>query len=131
MAGSITVTATDLGDGITKYGVAWVSDASGVVSANTFGVKRGEILQVKYIPNGGGTAPTDLYDLTMLDADGFDVLGGTGANLSGTLAALTVPLFGAGAALSFRIFLDPGLLTPTIANAGNAKGGTINLYVGL
>jgi hypothetical protein len=41
-------------------------------------------LQVKFVPNGGGTAADDLYDITLVDTDSVDVLGGAGANLSAT-----------------------------------------------
>lgn len=128
MAGSITVTTsvaqTPLGM-VSKYSIAWLSTAGGAVSANTFGVRAGELLQVAYIPDGGGTAPTDLYDVTMTDANGVDVLTGTGANLSGTLASVVTPAV----STSFRRYLEAGLLTPVVANAGSAKGGTIVLYI--
>lgn len=120
MAGSITATPTDIGGGYVKYSVAWTSDASGNVSANGFSVRRGRLANVKYIPGASSAQPSDLYDLTLLDADGADVVGGGGANLSNATAA-----FGAPATV-----LEAGTLTPTIANAGNAKGGTLVLYVG-
>jgi len=126
MAGSITVTTTDLGRGVTKYSIAWVSGAGGDVSGNAFTVKTGELRQVKFVPDGGGTAPTDLYDVTVTDANGVDILGGTGANLSSTTAAIKIPVFGF---QTDRLLLETGDLTPTVAAAGNAKGGTIILYV--
>lgn len=130
MAGSITVSAEDLGGGYSKYSIAWVSDAAGVVSANPFDVKRGHLHQVMFTPDGGGTQPTNLYDLTLLDAAGFDVLAGVGANLSNAASARFVPLVGDGTTAAVRAFLEAGALTPVIANAGNAKGGSINLIVG-
>lgn len=125
MAGSITVTTTQASNAIDKYSIAWVSDASGDVSANTFAVEAGEIVQVGYIPNGGGTQPSDLYDVTMTDANGVDVLGGTGANLSQTTKTVAVPAV----STYFRRTIESGNLTPVVANAGNAKGGTIVLLV--
>lgn len=121
MAGSITTTTSDLGSGITKYSIAWLSDASGVVSVSTVAVRRGRLAQIKYIPDAGGTQPTDLYDLTCLDANNVDVLAGDGANLSNANSKITVP--------TAPILLEAGNLVPTNANAGNAKGGTLILYV--
>lgn len=125
MAGSITVTTSQASAAIDKYSIAWVSSAGGAVSANTFSVEAGELVQVWYIPDGGGTQPTDLYDVTMTDANGVDVLGGTGANLSNAAATVAVPAV----STYFRRTLEAGDLTPVVAAAGNAKGGTIVLLV--
>lgn len=124
MAGSITVTTTRVGP-LTRYDIDWLSSAGGAVSANTFSVKTGELVEVRFTPDGGGTQPTDLYDLTMTDADGTDVLAGTGANLSNATATAVVPVI----STYFRRQLTAGDLTPVIANAGNAKGGNIVLLV--
>lgn len=125
MAGTVTTTTADKGAGVTKYTVAWVSTAGGAVSGNAVSLKRGELIQVGYTPDGGGTQPTDLYDVTMTDAGGADILGGTGANLSNATATVTVPAIGT----YFRRWLEGGSYTPVVANAGNAKGGTIYLWV--
>lgn len=125
MAGSITVTTSRLSNAVAKYSIAWVSDASGDVSANTFAVKSGELLQVRYVPDSGGTQPTDLYDVTMTDANSVDVLSGTGANLSNATSTTVVPAV----STYFRRTLEAGNLTPVVAAAGNAKGGTITLLV--
>lgn len=130
VAGSIVVTTSDLGGGYTRYSVAWLSSAGGAVTENSFDVKRGNLRQVKFFPNAGGTQPTDLYDLTLPDADGFDVLAGVGANLSNATAKVSVPLFGDGTTSFQPFFHAGGPLTPTIAAAGNAKRGTIVLIVG-
>lgn len=125
MAGTITVTTSKAAQAIDKYAIAWVCDASGNVSANTFPVEACELIQVRYTPDGGGTQPTDLYDVTMTDANGIDVLGGTGANLSNAASTHHVPAV----STYFRRTLESGNLTPVVANAGNAKGGTIVLLV--
>jgi hypothetical protein len=119
-AGSIVVTTSDVGSGYTKYSVAWTSDAIGNVSGNSFSVRRGRIANAKYIPGSGGAAPTDLYDMTMVDGDGADVLVGGGANLSATVPTISIP----------NVIVEAGSLTPTIANAGNAASGTVVLYIG-
>ena len=125
MAGSITTTATDVGDGITQYTIAWASDASGVVSGASFAVETGELLQAEFVPDGGGTQPTDAYDLTILNANSTDILGGAGANLSNANRTQSACLM----STYVRRWLVAGDLTPTVANAGNAKGGTVILLV--
>lgn len=129
MAGSITVTSEELrdinGNRVWKYAIDWLSDASGDVSGNTFDLPTGELVEVAYTPDGGATAPTDAYDVTMTDPNGADTLAGTGANLSGTVATVVVPVI----STYFRRFVYAGTYTPVVANAGNAKGGLIILLI--
>lgn len=121
--GTVTVTTTALGDiRAMKYSLAWVSDAGGAVSANPQTFRPGSLIQIKFIPDGGGTAPTALYDVTLVDANGIDYLGGTGANLSATVSTQTrvaAPL----------IYDATGTLDLVVANAGAAKGGTVQLWI--
>ena len=86
VAGSVTVTTVDLGGAYTEYSIAWLSSAGGVVTENPVAVKRGHIHEVKFVPDTGGTQPTDLYDVTLIDAisGGADFLAGAGADLSQT-----------------------------------------------
>lgn len=130
MAGSIAKQSADMGNGYTKYTIVWTSTSGGAVSGNPVSVRRGYLAKVKFIPAAGGTQPTDLYDVTVTDTDGVDVLNGCGANLSNAAAAAFVPLFGDGTNKSQRILLEDGDLTPVVANAGNAKSGTIILIIG-
>lgn len=120
--GTVTVTTTNISDiRAVKYSLAWVSDAGGAVSANPQTFKPGSLLQIRFIPDGGGTAPTALYDVTMVDASGLDYLGGTGANLSATVTTNTrvaAPL----------IYDATGTLDLVVANAGASKGGTVQLW---
>ena len=115
----MTTKLPDVGDAAPTF---TLSDAAGAVTENSFNVKRGPLRQFKFIPSGGGTVPTNLYDLTILDADNADVLVAAGANLSATVAAWVSP--------ANPVYFEGGALTPTIANAGNAKAGTIVLIVG-
>ena len=132
VAGSITVTTSDIGSGYTKYSAAWLSSAGGAVSEVAVAVKRGHIHQVKFIPDAGGTQPTDAYDMTLVDAisGGVDFLTGIGANLSNANRKIGVPQVGDGTTAYQRVFHEGGDLYPTIAAAGNAKGGTLVLVIG-
>lgn len=121
-AGTVTVTSVDVGQGVTLYTVAWTSTAGGAVSANAFAVKAGSILQVKFMPNTAGTQPTDLYDATLVDEQSIDILNGQAANLSnatGLYLQFSPPLRHDG----------DNDLDLVIANAGNAKTGTVYVWV--
>lgn len=132
VAGTVTTTTSDLGGGYTKYSIAWLSSAGGAVSENAVPVMRGHIHQAKFIPDAAGTQPSDLYDLTLVDAitGGVDFLTGIGANLSNANRKIGVPQVGDGTTALQRVFHEGGDLYPTIAAAGNAKGGTLVLVVG-
>jgi hypothetical protein len=125
-AGSATLTATDVGAGVTQYSIAWVSDASGNVSGNTLAIKAGVLVAVKFVPDGGGTQPSDLYDVTFQDASDVDLLMGGGANLSNAAATRKKPALNTSDEVWFE---GCSACELNITNAGNAKGGTVVLWV--
>jgi hypothetical protein len=131
MAGSVTATQGSTSQQVKRYSLAWTSDASGVVSGTSAPIGQGTIVAVTFSPGSGGTQPTDAYDLTLLcDTHGNDVMGGEGANLSNATSAHTVPFISNTSGVSFvRQWLHGGGYTLTIANAGNAKTGTVDIYV--
>ncbi len=124
MAGSITTTVSKK-NSLVKYKMDWLSDASGDVDVDAIPMIQGEIQSVHYFPDAGGTQPSDNYDLTMTDSYGVDILTGTGANLSQTTDTYAVP------ALStyFKVVIEAGSYDLVIANAGNAKGGIVEVIV--
>jgi hypothetical protein len=121
-----TVTPTSASTGATSpymrvYTLALLSTAGGAVSGNPQVLIPGRLVQVKVKPDTGGTQPTDLFDLTLLDADGVDLLGGSGANLSNAAAVIL--------GSDPPIYVTGGTVDPVLANAGNAKGVTVTLVV--
>lgn len=132
MAGSVTKTSTRYAGGVTRHRLAWTSDASGNVSANSVTLPPGMLVQVAFIPGAGGVQPTDLYDVTMTcdDHSSVNVLDGgsgtsVGADLSQTNSTHKTPM----AASGVRQWLHGGGYTLVVANAGNAKSGTVDLYL--
>lgn len=125
MAGSLSVTTADRGRGVTEYLLDWTSDASGNVSAIAQAVRAGVIVGCKFVPDSGGTQPTDLYDLVLNDADSVDLLTGRGANLSQSTSTRAVPLLNSTA----PVWFEGGNLTLVVSNAGNAKGGLVYVWV--
>jgi hypothetical protein len=123
-AGTVTRTyAFSTSGNTTAYTFTWLSDASGAVSgdATTIALTGGEIVRIELVPNGAGTQPTDGYDVTLLDVYGVDILAGAGTNLSNAAAALIVHP-------DIRILTGEAFQL-VIANAGNAKGGTLKMWV--
>lgn len=136
MAGSVTLTSSEVagGAGVRKYSLAWVSDAAGAVSGTAVTLPPGTIIAVEFIPDSGGTQPSDLYDVTFTDAEGvnmFDDGAGTsiGANLSNATSSHKIPFVGGGSVTYVRQWLHGGSYTLVVAAAGNAKGGTVDIYV--
>ena len=129
MTGACTVTTADQSvsdsgrfTGATRYSLAWTSDAGGNVSGHAATIKRGSLVLAKIVPATSIDAPTDRYDVTLVDADGVDVLGGLGADQAATAGAY-YPLD------PVLMFDASQTLDLVVANAGNVKKGTMHLWV--
>lgn len=134
MAGSIVVTTREIANNTVRYSVLWTSDASGDVNGTLFDMSSGTIIAVEFVPGTGGSAPTTLHDVDLLDEEGvtmFDDGSGTsiGSNLSATVASHKVPLVGLVGVTIYRRWHHGGPVQLTAANAGNAKSGTVNIYL--
>jgi len=127
-AGSVTLTYGETRPTVRTVTLAWTSDAAGAVNGTLTKMVSGEVLRVVYVPGSGGTQPTDLYDLTLEDANGVDVLAGKGANLSNVNKTQICPLIGDGTTTNQRNAVD-GTLELKVTNAGNAKTGTVVVYL--
>ena len=121
VAGSATLSISKVGP-FKKYTFAWTASAGGAVTEVAIALPAGWLEQVVFTP----TNPTDLYDVTVTAglAGGTDIIGGGGANLSGTYPNL----IGADVA-NLPIAIPGGNYYPTISNAGNATTGTIDFYM--
>lgn len=119
MAGSITFTEQTSGS-VKLVILAWTSDASGNVSGTpTLKAYNGAVIACVTVPAGAGNAPT-AYTLQIQDANGVDVLAQAGTARSiANQETLKAPL---GA-------VADSALTLVIASAGNAKQGTVYLYL--
>lgn len=108
--------------------VNWTSDGSGdvseAISENNMKVLKGKNL-AHFTTNPGATAPTDNYDLTLLDAYGIDVLGGEGADRDTANSEQSLPALKSG---TYGDRIIDTALTFTIANAGDTKQGAAIFY---
>jgi len=111
---------------VQKVTVPWTSDASGNYTEvlNLFGF----LLKAVTIPSGGGTAPTALYDITLVQ-NGVDNVGGILADRAAATTELVNGIVKNGSDISQIPPFLAGDHTFTVANAGNAKAGTCILYL--
>lgn len=101
---------------------AWTSGdgaEGGTVTKATANAYDGKIVGLTTDP--GATAPTDNYDITITDADGHDVLLGAGADRD-TANTEHVAEASLGAVAG-------SVLTLNVTNAGDAKIGTVILWI--
>ena len=121
MAASLTAgTIVALTHGVRKVPLTWVSASDGTVSL-TFTLPGGELLHMVTDPDGSA-APTDNYDIEILDPLSVDILGGNGANRDTANNEAAAP------AISRR-YCEAGTYTLSVTNAGDTKGGVITLDV--
>ena len=97
----------------------WACTDLGVVATTSSYSYTGQIVEVLFVPDTAGTAPDDLYDVTITDGT-YDLLFGQGANLSGTLSVALLGNLG---------YVNSAFLTIAIAGAGDANGGVITVVV--
>jgi len=132
VAGAITFTPPDtVGRPVRRYVFDWTSSAGGavtdIVSPNRI---SGQIARITIKPDGTDV-PTALYDATLLDDEGVDVMGGQGANLSATVTTSFVPgvPLNDGTTVSVSPIYIDDFLTLTIAAAGASKKGRVVVYM--
>ena len=125
MAGTATVTERNLGT-VRKIVWDWTSDngspSTGDATKQTDKYYDGEIIAVAQLPNTGGTQPTNLYDVTITDEEGHDVILGLGANLVNTGPTYKAKKDGLGAVATSKLTLN-------VTNAGAAKTGTVIVWL--
>lgn len=97
----------------------WLSTDGGVVASTTTASYNGKIEAVVLVPDTSTTLPSDLYDVTLTDGT-IDLLSGLGANCGNATNV---------AIIDGLIPIAGNKLTLNVANAGNAKGGNVYVYL--
>lgn len=111
---------------------SWTSNAGGAYTEAI--IMQGWLVGIDFIPGAGGSQPSSGYDVTLIDSNGLDALATPAGitNASGT-SKTSVGLDLSNSAAEhypetnkqhILRYLN-GSYTITIANAGNAKSGTI------
>jgi hypothetical protein len=101
---------------------AFTTDADGDASETSETV-NGQINRIVTNPASGDDKPSANWDLTILDEDGVDILGGNGANRDAGGAAVSEQAAPSVAGLGVQ-----STLTFTVEAGGNTKKGVVNLY---
>lgn len=125
----MAVTITHQHNRIVKQAIFdWVSAADGTATGQTDFVVNGEILKI--VTNPDAVAPTDNYDLTLIDDDGLDVAEGLIANRDTANSEEVVPVIETTVnahTYGSPVFVDSAL-TLNVTNAGNAKAGRVRVF---
>lgn len=122
MAGTVVETHVKRGP-VGVVTLTCVGDASdGTLPATALGTKiSGRLLAIETDP--GATAPTTLYDITLVDANGHDVLEGVGANRSASATEKANIVF-SGTSVNPPVGVDD-TLTFTVANQAVASANIV------
>jgi hypothetical protein len=110
--GTVAVVQREVGFVRTLTATIVASSSDGTIPDTALPGFEGRLLALETIP--GLTQPTSLYDITIVDALGLDVLQGVGANRSSSVAE-KVPVIYSGTAL-YPPVSSADVLTLKIAN---------------
>lgn len=114
---------------ILKAVITWLSDDGDGHVTHTLTAVDKERIRGYYlffmVTNPGATAPSDNYNITLLDDDGVDMAGGTLLLRDTANSEVAIPLLSSGVS-GDRI--TNGGIAVTITNAGNAKVGVLTLW---
>lgn len=105
-----------------KMSFEWTTDAAGDADYTTGTIAAGKVVALVHAPGTGGAQPTDLYDVTLLDSDGVDVLNAHGENVSNAAPTMYVEADQMGIVVA-------DTLTLNVVNGGNAKSGKTVVYL--
>lgn len=101
---------------------AFTTDGDGNASEESATV-NGQINRIVTNPASGDDRPSTNWNLTILDEDGVDILGGNGEDRDATGAAVSEQAAPSVAGLGVQ-----STLTFTVGDGGATKKGVVNLY---
>ena len=126
MAGTVTTTEHTLFN-MKKIKFEWTSTTGGEASDTTDYTYGGLVHRVIIAPSTGTTIPDANYDVAINDSDGYDILNGLGDN-SSTSSATHYGISTGGVAKS-PLSAVSSKLSLAVSDAGNAKTGTVIVYI--
>jgi len=128
MAGTVTLTHYTIGN-IRRIKFEVTADASdGSVPDTALPAFQGRLIALH--TNPGSTAPTNLYDITLVDGDGLDRLQSVGLNRS-TTSSEQVPVVYSSTSVNPPVSQDETLTLTFANNAVNSAIIVGNLYYAL
>ena len=109
--------------GVRVFQVSYTTHSSaGTFTCATDRDITGWIMLVETDP--GATAPTDNYDITLVNSNSRDVMGGSLANRDTANTEAVLPYING----TYTVVFNEGPLTITVTNAGNSKTSEILIY---
>lgn len=124
-SGAVTNTVSDTRT-MKRMCVYWTVSASGGVNGVTAPIS-GIIERYMIVPDSGATGPTNLYDMTLVDDDGMDILNGQGANLGSNTTYKTHAQYGVTNGLPIAVDDGSGLYL-SVTNAGPENAGHLVIW---
>lgn len=125
-----TVTQSDVLLGTpNKITLSWVSSTNGIASGDTT-QQRGIVERVTFVPSAT-VPPTNLYDITLKDEHGIDLLAGQGANLASnanSTVAGAIDLVSTSFTNAVKFAVN-GKLSLSVINAGSETQGQVVFYI--
>jgi hypothetical protein len=135
MAGTVTQTLWMSPDRKTaRLTISWLASADDgsvpVTSITSTLITKLLGMKLKMMKTNPGTvAPTDAYNITLIDADGLDVLGGAGATRDGANSEICIPVI-SGIASEIPITDEVLSFTLTGNSVNSAVGVAKFIFVG-
>lgn len=131
--GTVTVTKSTVNGGeLEIVAFAFIANSTGLAtvpatSSSTVYPENKSGYIIKVVTDPGSTAPTDNYDVTLIDATtGADLLGGEGMNRDTATSEEAIPKIGSAYGANFV----PGAFTMTLTgNAVVSATGTVYVYI--
>ena len=118
--GIVDKRTSDRAHDYTRLTFTVVSATNGTASGTTTRRITGEVWRVVFVPAAAGSQPSDQFDVTITDENGYDILCGLGADISN--AATTTVTSAMGAVVGDKLTLNG-------SNIGDTKGFTCYLYI--
>lgn len=114
-AGTLSETTPAKTGRITIYDMTVTTGTDGTASVATTHSIGAPLLQVLLMPGSDANEPNDLFDVTIDDTYGRDLLAGEGADLDNSLNKAVVPR------INEEMVVAAGILTVDVNNAGSAN----------
>lgn len=127
MAASTTLTEHATLGYVRKITVDFVAAANGDITALVLPKFEGRLMEL--ITNPGTTAPTDNYDITLVDGEGIDRLQGVGANRDTANTESAIPVY-SGSTIHPVVSRADTLTLTFAGNSANGAVGRVILYYG-
>jgi hypothetical protein len=119
MVGTVVIVEKPRPGGIGTIKFTWTSTSAGLASDTTTYTYNAQLLTAEFNPSA---TPTTLYDVTITDSEGNDVLGGQGADRSATLRESKTMKDGLTSVVSSQLTLN-------VTGGGDAMGGIVYLHL--